>query len=302
MILQSLIRKNTISHFMTTKVGLWVIFIFLFLAGCDKSPDGIIDSSGRRPNLVAVVLTTPSFNTDTILVHGQKTPSDELTLPVGFNATIGIPVTTVWAFHYVVTRTSNGVEVTSGYIVLTKTEQLQIEEIKNSITLHKSFSLTLQRTDVGTFSVEISAIDVSGLESNAFQSPMSILRLNRLPQISDLQAPDTLQLPATGSVVILLALRIYDPDGETDIQKVQFTSVLPNGKPSSSGPIQMYDDGGMVDLGGYTSGDAIAADDIYSRMIQLRSDAARGTYTFSFVAIDKSSDSSNVITHIITVQ
>ncbi len=287
---------------MTTKVGLCVVFIFLLLAGCDKNPDGVIDPSGRRPNLLAVVLTTSTFNTDTIFVNGKKSPSDQLILPIGFKATIGIPATAVQSFHYSVTRTSDGIEVTSGDIALTYIEKLQIQSIVESITLNKSFSLPIQRSDIGIFSVELSAIDESGFESNAFRSPLSIVRLNRPPQISNLQAPDTLQLPLQGSVVVLLTLNVFDPDGSSDIRKVQFTSILPDGKPSSSGPIQMFDDGGMVDLGGYTSGDAVAADGIYSRMIQLRSDAARGTYNFSFVAIDKSIDSSNVITHTIIVQ
>jgi hypothetical protein len=97
-------------------------------------------------------------------------------------------------------------------------------------------------------------------------------------------------------------LSVFDSDGVADIDKVQFTSILPDGKPSSSGPIRMFDDGGLVDLGGYTSGDNIASDGIYSRLIQLSSDAALGTYIFNFVAIDKSLDSSAVIKHSIIIE
>ncbi len=287
---------------MNIKSGLCIISIFLFLAGCDKSPDSIIEPSSKRPNLLAVVLTTPVFNTDTIFVDGQKSSSDQLTLSVGFNATIGIPMAAVQSFHFVVTRTSNNAEITSGEIPLTETDRREIQGNYKLFVFQKIFPLPIQRSDIGIFNVDISAIDGSGLESNTFRSPLSILRLNKPPQISNLQSPDTLQLPAEGYVVNLLTLKVDDPNGTADIQKVQFTSILPDGKPSSSGPIQMYDDGGKVDLGGYNSGDTNAADGIYSRIIQLRSDATRGTYTFYFVAIDKSNDTSNVITHTITVQ
>jgi hypothetical protein len=279
-----------------------IIAILLAFPGCDQRPDSIIDPSGRQPNLVAVVLTTPAFNTDTILVGGQRNPSDQLILAIRFQATIGIPATSIRAFHYNVTSTPSGNEITSGDIVLSDLERWQFEEITNPVTLAKNFPLPIQRVDVGTFAVEISAIDVSGLESNVFIAPLKIARLNRPPQISSLSAPDTLQLPSQGLVVMMLSLRVDDPDGVADISTVRFTSILPDGKPSSAGPIEMFDDGSYVDLGGYSSGDAVDADGIYSRIIQLLSTAATGMYTFSFVAIDRSNDSSNVITHTILVQ
>lgn len=295
--------RSICASFKDVKPFLRITLILLFLAGCDKNPDAVIDNSGRQPNLVVVVLTTPSFNTDTILVHGTKSADDQLTLPVNFNATIGLPVTKVQSFHYTVTRTSDGVEVSSGYVPLTGLEKLQVQSIVESITLQKSFSLNIQRSDIGIFEVEISAIDESGFESNAFRLPLSILRLNRPPQISNLDVPDTLQVPLLDPIYVPLSVDVFDPDGSLDISRVQFTSILPDGTPSKSGPIRMYDDGSNVDLGGgYTSGDMIAADGVYTRVIVLTNAAVRGTYTFTFTAIDRSSDTSNVIIHSIVVE
>jgi hypothetical protein len=279
----------------------FIIPILLIIPGCDQRPDSIIDPSGKQPNLVSVVLTTTAFNTDTILVHGQKNSTDQLILTVQFRATIGVPATSIRAFHYTVTSTPSGNTVTSGDIILADMERWQLELITNPFTLTKSFPLPIQRIDVGTFTVEISAIDVSGLESDVFIAPVSIVRLNRPPQISSLEAPDTVQLPLD-SVVFMLALQVSDPDGPADIRTVRFTSILPDGKPSSSGPIEMFDDGSRTYLGEYSSGDVVAGDGIYSRKVLLQSTAAKGIYTFSFIAIDRSSDTSNVITHTILVQ
>jgi hypothetical protein len=243
-----------------------IIAILLVIPGCDQRPDSVVDPSGRQPNLVSVVLTTPAFNTDTILVGGQRDPSDRINLTVRFRATIGIPAASIRTFHYAVTSIPSGNQISSGDIVLTDLERWQLEQITNNITLTKSFQLPIQRIDVGTFAVEISAIDVSGLVSNAFIAPMRIVRLNRPPQISSLAAPDTIQLPAQNSVVMMLAVRVEDPDGIADISTVRFTSILPDGKTSSSGPIEMFDDGSYVDLGGYSSGDAVANDGMYSRI------------------------------------
>jgi hypothetical protein len=278
------------------------ILFLLLIPGCDQRSDSVIDPSGRQPNLVSVVVTTPIFNTDTILVHGQKSSTDQLILTVRFRATIGVPATSVRAFHYVVTNAASGEQVTSGDIILPDMERWQLELITNPSALSKSFPLPIQRTDVGTYSIAISAIDVSGLESSVFISSVNVVRLNHPPQISSLDAPDTLLLPSQGSVVLMLALQVSDQDGPADIRTVRFTSILPDGKPSSSGPIEMFDDGSRIDLGGYTSGDDVAGNGMYSRIVQLRSTAATGTYTFSFVAIDRSSDTSNVITHTILVQ
>ena len=282
-------------------VALFLIVV-LTIEGCDQQPDGIIDPSGRQPNLAAVVLTTPAINTDTILVGGQRNPLDNLILTIRFRVTVGIPATTLRAFHYVVTQSETGDAVASGDIAIPELEQWQLSTITNPVTLLKSFLLPIRRTEVGSYTVALSAFDVSGLESNVFLSPLTIMRLNRPPQISSLEAPDTLHLPAQDSVVFRFSLQAVDPDGTADIDNVRFTSIRPDGTPSSSGPIEMYDDGSFVDFGGYTSGDAVEADGVYSRSVQLKYDATKGNYLFSFVAIDRSGDSSNVITHSILVQ
>jgi hypothetical protein len=82
-------------------------------------------------------------------------------------------------------------------------------------------------------------------------------------------------------------VKAVDPDGQSDIRKVLMINL------NSKNSITLNDSG--------KDGDKVASDNIYSQFFQAASDQPRGNYPFAFVAIDRSKDSSNVITRIITV-
>lgn len=119
---------------------------------------------------------------------------------------------------------------------------------------------------------------------------------NRPPVISNLIAPDTLRL-ATDTLRIGLSIRAIDYDGKEDIQNVFFNSFLPDGSPSRSNPVYMYDDGNLL-----VNGDMIAGDGIYSRIIILPPSTSKGKYRFEFQAVDKKNARSNLIIHFVVVR
>ncbi|GEM_PF-1041348 len=119
---------------------------------------------------------------------------------------------------------------------------------------------------------------------------------NKPPIISNLIAPDTLNL-STDTLKIIISIRAIDYDGKEDIQSVFFNSYLPDGSPSRSNPILMYDDGNLI-----VNGDQIANDGIYSRIIILPPNTTKGKYRFEFQAIDKKNARSNIINHFIVVK
>ncbi len=66
----------------------------------------------------------------------------------------------------------------------------------------------------------------SGYKSNTLILPLQIVRLNHPPIISDLVAPDTINLSTT--TTFNESLKVLDPDGQDDIKSVlRFT---PSGK------------------------------------------------------------------------
>ncbi len=296
--------RITIKPFMDLVKALCILSVLASLAGCDSSPDGVVDSDASAPAISAVSVSPSTINTDTVFVNGTKTPDDPLALSVGLSAGVSAPGMIVRSLRYSVVRLLDGATVESGDIPLTGMEQIKIKGLAPKVfaTINRTVVLHVVRSDVGAYAVEISAVGSSGLESNGFLNTISIVRLNKPPVISDLQALATVSLPQVGAIAIPISIKVTDENGLSDIQTVQFTSYLPSGQQSSSGPIQMFDDGSLVDLGGYSSGDAIAGDGTYTRTIQLPAGALKGPYTFKYVAIDKSRDSSNVISQTLTVQ
>ncbi len=117
------------------------------------------------------------------------------------------------------------------------------------------------------------------------------------PIIRNLQAPDTLSLHPTDTLKSFLRIEVYDADGYEDIKSVYFNSYLPDGNPSRSNPIYLFDDGNLQ-----ANGDLVARDGIFSRIIILPPNTPKGTYRFDFQAIDKKDEVSNIISHNIVVR
>ncbi len=111
------------------------------------------------------------------------------------------------------------------------------------------------------------------------------------PVIKNLFAPDTLTI-STDTLKIVISIEVFDADGRDDIKSVFFNSYLPDGSPSRSNPIYLFDDGNLS-----LNGDLNANDGIYSRIIILPPNTTRGKYRFDFQAIDKKNESSNIISH-----
>lgn len=116
------------------------------------------------------------------------------------------------------------------------------------------------------------------------------------PVISNLVAPDTVQIVAGQVVQVLITIDVTDPQGLSDLDFVRFRSFLPNGNEAGDSPIELADDGDIVN-----TGDEVAGDGTYSRIINLPPTALRGSFRFVFEARDKSGLSSNTIEHIMTV-
>lgn len=147
----------------------------------------------------------------------------------------------------------------------------------------------------GNYHLMIQAFDSHNKASeNIYQIlPWAKKKIGVAPQILSVSAPDTVQLPDTGSKSFVLTARVADQDNNKDIKEVTFDTFKPDGTASSGNPFKMYDDG--------TSGDAVAGDYIYSLLIYISSQNSPGNYRFEFQAKDYSDLLSGKIIHIITV-
>ena len=152
---------------------------------------------------------------------------------------------------------------------------------------------TATKEDVGTYRVRVIASDAQGVEGNVVDRSLKVTRINAPPVLSNLSAPDTVTLPSSGSIAIPLSVTAADSNGLSDIREVFFRS-LDSSDPTSK--VFLFDDGSTV------SGDLVAGDGIYSRIISLSSTNERKTYRFAFQAIDTPGDTSATVLHLLTVK
>ncbi len=131
----------------------------------------------------------------------------------------------------------------------------------------------------GNYQLEFLAQDRFGDKSEV--KTHNIFVENPPPVFVGVSVPDTLEIPASGSVIAAFTAKVTDQPSLADIDSVYFDSYLPNGNASSSNPFIMYDDGTVE------SGDVQAGDGIYTVTIQLPAGTPSGDYLFKFYATDK---------------
>lgn len=270
-----------------------LLLVLLLYAGCEKTSDAIIDSIGNAPRLTNVFISPAAINTDTMLVGPVKNPTD--VLQIQFNCFASEFLSpgekkNIESAHARITK-----DIGSSTIAAANLEDNGIapDQLKGDLIYSGKISIQIKRSEVGTYKVEIFALDKAGIQSNGFIVPLVIFRSNKPPVLSNLQAPDSITL-GNQDQTILLQLKATDPDGQSDIQKVIFNSFRPNGQASSGNPFLMYDDG--------SNGDITQGDGIYSLRISLPATTTTGVYRFEFQAFDKSNESSTTLVHRLTVK
>ncbi len=143
----------------------------------------------------------------------------------------------------------------------------------------------------GTYALRIFAKDNSGLTSRAMTVPFVVISENEPPALSDLIMPNSVSRSTIGSFVI--SLLVTDPQGPDDIRKVYFNMTKPDGSPSASNPVPLFDDG--------TYGDETPGDSIYTLGVSITAQNDTGVYLFEFYAEDWSGAVSEVLTFNLTV-
>jgi len=155
----------------------------------------------------------------------------------------------------------------------------------------------------GNYHLMIQAFDSRNKASENIYAilPWAKVTLGVPPQIFDLVAPDTIEIPeknpdgSVGITAFLLTITATDADNNKDVKEVVFNSYKPGGVPAQGNPFNLYDDGDLA-----ANGDAKAGDNIYSRIFIITSDNSLGVYKFEFQARDYSDLGSNIITHNLT--
>jgi hypothetical protein len=253
-----------------------VVLSILPFSSCEKNYDTIIDSAGSAPVISDATSSITVVNTDTIDIGVERKPDDLLTIQ---------SIVTIKVFHpegkkeisavkysVLMDRSSSGLGAG-----LLNDDGISPDRIANDSIYSGYAQFQIKRVLVGKLTLSLWSETQTGNLSNTILLPFTIVRLNHPPIISDLIAPSTISLSATDTFNI--RLKVLDPDGQGDIKSVlRFT---PSGKTLQLQAIN---------------------DSIYSEIVELNPPPNPGPYEFRFYAVDRSNDTSNVLTTTIVIK
>jgi len=254
-----------------------IVLVLVCISGCEKNYNTIVDSPGSVPAIKDASFSISIVNTDTINIAGQsvRNINDPLTIRgiakvsvISFGDEKEIPIV-----GYSVTNSQFSSPLTEGILH----DDGVFPDAKANDSVYSGYvEFQIQRVVVGTFSLNIWSESTAGYKSNTLILPLQIVRLNHPPIISNLVAPDTINLSTT--TTFNESLKVLDPDGQNDIKSVlRFT---PSGK--------------ILQLQAMT-------DSTYGEQVILNPPPNLGPYLFRFCAVDRSNDTSNILTKTIVI-
>lgn len=171
----------------------------------------------------------------------------------------------------------------------------------NGHVITGAISTTLSSVYVGDLTYVFTAYNAQGASGNYATKVVRLYNAKDLgPVIDSLSMPDSLVLPQSNSLVFDIYAYVTDAAGLSDVSKVYFDVVKPDGNPSTGNPFTMYDDGGAAGLQ-VGDDDRVAHDGTYTLSVQLPAGTAVGTYVFTFHAVDRSGVASAPISHKIRI-
>lgn len=149
----------------------------------------------------------------------------------------------------------------------------------------------------GDYILQLSARDKSDVLSAGLKQ--AIYLENKKGRILAISMPDTVTRPAN----ILIQIKVYEPQGLGDIQRVYCELQASDGVFIGDGQgghlkINLFDDG---DAGG-SHGDGKAGDGIYSVILSVGSTNVADTYTFYFYMLDKINNLSDALTDTLVIK
>ncbi|HEV8539436.1 MAG TPA: hypothetical protein VGR15_11015 [Bacteroidota bacterium] len=259
------------------------IALALFLSFCEKEDDAIVDPGLSPPFIISVTSSDSALHLDTTTSAAvTRLPNNRFRISGSISAKVADPngLQDLRQVNYRLYEPRSSDYITSGVLGYLDT------------SYSASFSFTISRSEAGIFRFEVYAQDRDNLTSNFLQIPLVISRNNSRPHTSGIVAPDTLVRPSSGIALVLFSVAAEDSDGYGDIEEVFFKRI----SPSSSGSISMLDNGNQQE-----SGDQLAGDGIFSRIVRIDSTALLGNQVFLFHAKDNAGALSDSLTHTVTI-
>lgn len=263
------------------KKYLFLILIPIFLGGCEKTNNDIVDSN--------ISYQVESINTVNNFLY---TTVDSL-ISVNLKVNSSSDIKNIYFDIY----SSDNTQLNNSPVYMYDNGETDNGDTTAGDNIYSAKFPLSKSYPVGTYTIKFFVTD---LVDNTRQVAVKNFeydnnQISYPPQLSGLYAPDTIFVQVPKSVVFM-SINASDPNGLNDIKQVYFISYRPDGTTSGE-KNQMFDDGDTQN-----DGDVKAGDGIYSILIEVTPDNNKGTYRFDFRAVDRTSKLSNLISHNIVVQ
>jgi hypothetical protein len=253
----------------------------LVLSGCDSAP-GPVALEGRPPRL-----STFTYSPESI-VFNQLPPDqvsgEEARIPVRFSVTVADTENDVVRIGYLVQSPVEGrPALAEGEI-----------DVPGPGRFEGTAEVRIPRGDAGTYTVLVYAVDREGHLSNQVRGALRFTSAGEPPVVEQVEAPETITRPAAGEpdLVLRLVATVRDPDGVSTLGRVVFWNVT-----APAATFDLFDDGDREE-----SGDEVAGDGRYTRLIRIASTNQPGTNVLAFQATDRSGLKSNIVEKQIRVE
>ncbi len=161
-------------------------------------------------------------------------------------------------------------------------------EPEDSNRYSASLTLKISALEVRTYTVLVYAVGKAGRISGEIRARLEYVRSfepGSPPMIDGLDVPDMVQRPSFGqpAKTLLLAADVSDPDGLSEVEKVEFWNVETPGS-----RFLLCDDGPQRACGAsQESGDEVGGDGRFTRLVYIESTNAIGVTTLHFQATDR---------------
>jgi hypothetical protein len=257
--------------------SLFILAAF-FLISCEKDDPTVIDPVLTFPQIDSAYLTPDVFDTSVV------------------NCVATAVVTSPEPVRQVTAKVTNpiGEEQT----IILRDDGSYPDPIASDGSYSGLITYNMSCRLVGFYNVKFQAENISGLFSPEINIGFQVRNSgNQPPTIWNLTVqPDSVRLNV--SQIFSFRVNASDPNGSCDII-VGYTGRRPDN--TSLTPRGLYDDGScciVENLG--VSGDSIANDGVYTRILQGAPDQL-GYYVYHIIAVDRSGDSSQVLSDSIYV-
>ncbi len=254
-----------------------ILIFALFIYGCGE--DNPSSSEVSEPFIISQLYVTPT--------QINFTPSDGVkdsvvVIAVNGNVVVNVqnPVASVLNMELI--RASDSQPVAFRNL-----------PIQTTTSFEQTITIPSNTTDFNDYRLYLYVTTADQLTSNSAQATIKVRGFALgVPEILATSNPDTVRIPSSGTTPFALQAKVTHPDGQALIDRV-FVDIRDQQNNLLSGsPFRLFDDG---NVGNSNSGDAIAADSIFTRAFNIGSSNNPDVYQLFYYALDTQGASSDTV-------